>query len=313
MKRFVMSVSLVAVMSVATIVLFMSRPVAAADDEIITADKAVTAALLKGDKSAAEKYLDADFTWIDSKGVMLAKEDVFRVGLKPAVPVAADVKYVEHKYGNVVWLQDSQDKRYAAHFWVKRPGGWKLLHTTEIEVHPRDFSEVRPNYEVPCINPCTTLPYYPVTANEKAALAGWREQESGKPGMWAKHIADNFDQRAVMTWSGARGPKKDLVEAQNRAQQQNAGRPEVGVAPALWVRSWDFGTAVVMLSLQPTYGDKAYWSSRVLAPLNGDWVMMESYHNYIDSSPVMTAVPIDQSKDPRAKAAKMLRNGEGGN
>ena len=312
MKRFLMSMSFVAIVCAGAIAFFAVKPVAAADDEITAADKAVTAALLKGDKAAAEKYLDPEFTWIDTKGVMVAKEDVFRIGLKPAVPVAADVTYVEHKYGNVVWLQGNQGKRYAAHFWVKRPGGWKLLHTTEIDVHPRDFSEVRSTYEIPCINPCVTVPYYPVTANEKAALAGWREQESGKDGMWAKHIADNFDQRAAMTWSGPRGPKKELVEAQNRARQQNAGRPEVGVAPALWIRSWDFGSAVVMLSLQPTYGDKAYWSSRVLAPLNGVWMMMESYHNYIDASPVMTALPIDQSKDPRATAARALRRGEGG-
>jgi hypothetical protein len=33
-------------------------------------------------------------------------------------------------------------------------------------------------------------------------------------------------------------------------------------------------------------------------------MMMESYHNYIDASPIMTAVPIDQSKDPRAAAMK---------
>jgi hypothetical protein len=49
----------------------------------------------------------------------------------------------------------------------------------------------------------------------------------------------------------------------------------------------------VMVSLQPTYGDKAYWSSRVQAknPETGVWQMMESYHNYILASPVMTATP----------------------
>lgn len=280
------------------------RPLAAAEDDIISADKAATAALAKGDIAAAEKYLDADFSWIDTLGVMRFKEDVFRVGVKPAVPVAEDVTYVEHKYGNVVWLQASQGKRYAAHFWVKRPAGWKLLHTTEIDVHPRDFTAARPSYEVPCLNPCSEVPYTPVTENEKAALAGWQEQESGREGMWAKHIADNYDQRAAMTWSGPRGAKKDLVAAQERARQQNPDRPEVGTAPALFIRTWDFGTAVVMISCQPTYGDKAYWSSRVLAPLHGVWMMMESYHNYIDASPVMTAVPLDQSRDARAMKAK---------
>ena len=286
------------------VAILTSRPLAAADDEIMSADKAVTAALTKGDKAAAEKYLDPDFSWIDTLGVMRFREDALRVGVKPAVPVADDVTYVEHKYGNVVWLQGNQGKRYAAHFWVKRPAGWKLLHTTEVDVHPRDFAEVRPNYGVPCLNPCSEVPYTAVTENEKAALAGWQEQESGKEGMWAKHIADNYDQRAAMTWTGLRGTKKDLVAAQERSRQQNPDRPEVGAAPALFIRSWDFGTAVVMISCQPTYGDKAYWSSRVLAPLDGVWMMMESYHNYIDASPVMTAVPLDQSKDARAMKVK---------
>jgi hypothetical protein len=78
----------------------------------------------------------------------------------------------------------------------------------------------------------------------------------------------------------------------NKRKAANPNAPKVGAAPALWIRTWDFGDAVVMVSVQPTYGDKSYWSSRVLAPNDaGLWQMMESYHNYILASPVMTAVP----------------------
>jgi hypothetical protein len=299
MKRLSASVLVAGLVIAGIAAALPSRPAAAPGDEIVNTDKAVTTALIKGDRAVAEKYLDPDFSWIDTEGVMRVKDDALRLGIKPAVPVTDDVSYVEHKYGNVVWLQANQGKRYAAHFWVKRPAGWKLLHTTEIDVHDRDFTAVRPNYEVPCVNPCATVPYTPATENEKAALAGWQEQESGKEGMWAKHIADNYDQRAAMTWSGPRASKKELVEAQNLARQRNTGRPRVATVPALWIRTWDFGSAVVMIACQPTYGDKAYWASRVFAPLNGVWMMMESYHNYINASPVMTAVPLDQSMDPR--------------
>ena len=299
MKRLSASVLVAGLVIAGIAAALPSRPAAAPGDEIVNTDKAVTTALIKGDRAVAEKYLDPDFSWIDTQGVMRVKDDALRLGIKPAVPATDDVSYVEHKYGNVVWLQANQGKRYAAHFWVKRPAGWKLLHTTEIDVHDRDFTAVRPNYEVPCINPCATVPYTPATENEKAALAGWQEQESGKEGMWAKHIADNYDQRAAMTWSGPRASKKELVEAQNLARQRNTGRPRVATVPALWIRTWDFGSAVVMIACQPTYGDKAYWASRVFAPLNGVWMMMESYHNYINASPVMTAVPLDQSMDPR--------------
>src|SRR5207302_1443524 len=84
-----------------------------------------------------------------------------------------DIKVVEHKYGNVVWIQDNLGKDYVAHTWVKRDkGGWKLLQTSEISVHARDYTAVRPNYAVPCINPCEYVPYKPQTENEKASLVG---------------------------------------------------------------------------------------------------------------------------------------------
>jgi len=214
---------------------------------------------------------------------------------------------IEHKYGNVVWIQDNLDKNYAAHTWVKgNKGGWRLLQTSEIAVKERDYKAVRPTYAVPCINPCEYVPYKPLTANEKSSLAGWMEQESGKPGMWAKHIADNFDQRAVSSYGGPRGPKSQMVAQIAKGQEEAAAKhqPEVATVPFLWSRWWDYGSAVVMISVQPTYGERAYWASRVFAPLNGTWMMMESYHIYIDAAPVMTAVPLDQSKDP--KGLKMI-------
>lgn len=303
MKRTITTVMITAIfLCGVALVALKSKPVAAADDSIRQYDQAVTADLDKGDQEAAEKYLDADFSWIDSKGVMRVKEDAFRVGLKPLVSAGPDVKYVEHDYGNVVWLQANRGNNWVAHFWVKRPAGWKLLHTTEITARPKDYTTVRPNFDVPCINPCKEVPYTPVTENEKAALAGWQDQESGEAG-WDKHVADNLGQRAATTWGGPRPEKKDMIAARNKRMAENPNEPKVAAVPALFIRSWDFGTAVVMIACQPTYGDRAYWSSRVFAPLNGTWMMMDSYHNYIASSPVMTAVPVTQSKDAIAMAA----------
>ena len=54
---------------------------------------------------------------------------------------------------------------------------------------------------------------------------------------------------------------------------------------------WTFGPdTVVMLACQPSYGGKAYWSSRVFHFQHGIWQMMESYHNTIEASGVMTEV-----------------------
>jgi hypothetical protein len=269
-----------------------SVPAIAADDAVVTADKAVVAALAKGDHAAANKWLDPDFTWIDSEGIMWAKEDAFRAGLKPLVISGADIKVKEHKYGkSVVWIEWNQGNRYSARFWVKRPSGWKLLHTTEIAARKRDYTPVREPYAIPCNNPCKAVPYKPLSPGEKAALNEWQTQESSLAN-WKIHVADNMDQRVVTTFGGASPSKADRIKMMDARRAANPNAPKVGAAPALWIRTWDFGDAVVMVSVQPTYGDKAYWSSRVLAPnKDGLWQMMESYHNYILASPVMTATP----------------------
>jgi hypothetical protein len=281
-------------MTLATLaIMLFSQVSAAADDAVVTSDKALVAALAKGDKVTANKWLDPDFTWIDSEGIMWAKSDAARAGLKPLVKDAGDAKIIEHTYGkSVVWIQWNKGNDFSAHFWVKRPTGWKILHMTEIAaVAKRDFQTVQPAYDIPCDNPCQAVPYKPLTAGEKAALDEWQEQESSQAN-WEKHVADNMDQRVVSTYGGASPSKADRIAGMNKRKTASPDAPKVGSAPALWIRTWDFGDSVVMIACQPTYGDKAYWSSRVLAPnADGLWQMMESYHNYILASPVMTATP----------------------
>lgn len=293
MKTWVRNLAAMGIVLAGFTAVVKSTPAPVADDPVVTADKAVAAALSKGDKTAANKWLDPDFSWIDAEGIMWAKEDAFRADLKPLISPSDDVKIIEHKYGkSVVWIQWNDGSKYSARFWVKRPAGWKLLHVTEIAAVPkRDFQTVEPTYDIPCNNPCKAVPYKPLSPGEKASLDEWQEQESSQPG-WEKHVADSMDQRAVSTYGGASPSKADRIAGMNKRRAANPNAPKVGAAPALWIRTWDFGDAVVMVSVQPTYGDKAYWSSRVLAPNEaGLWQMMESYHNYILASPVMTATP----------------------
>jgi len=275
-----------------------SKAVAAADDPVVQADRALVQALQKGDRAAADKLLDKDFSWIDSKGVMWAPDDAFQAGLKPLIPDASVATIIEHKYGKVVWIQENVGNKYVAHFWVQRPAGWRLLHTNEISIDPSlAVHEVRPNFAVPCVNPCQQLPYQPLTPNEKAALDGWLDQESGA-GHHDAHLGE--DLRAVHSENGVQPPKAERVAATAKAMADPAARnrPPVGVAPVLWMRQWDFGDAVVSVMLQPTYGGKAYWSSRVFGNHNGFWMMEESYHTTIQAAPLMTALPAD------AKGAK---------
>jgi hypothetical protein len=295
MRRLILYAFVAGAACVGSVAAQETKPAAAAaanppDDAIVKADRAVVGALAKGDKAAANKLLDADFSWVDPEGVMRVKDDAFRAGLKPLINYGDDVKILEHKYGKLVWLQLSQGKNYVAHFWVERPAGWRLLHASEITVRQRDFTPARPTFDVPCVNPCKVVPYVPVTESEKEALAGWQEQESGPAG-WDKHIATNYDQRAVNTWVGPRPATKDIIAARNKHLAENPNESKVATVPVLWMRTWDFGDTVVMIACQTTWGDKGYWASRVFAKINGLWQMAESYQNVIQASPILTAVP----------------------
>jgi hypothetical protein len=266
-----------------------------ASDDVVKADQALVAAFYKGDRATIDKYLDPDFSWIDTDGIMWAREDVLRAGLKPLVPVASDVNITEHKYGKVVWIQNNQGNKYAAHFWVQRPAGWRLLHTNEIATRPAEPGNVRPNFTIPCVNPCTELPYKPLSANEKAAIENWKDQEMGT-GHHDMHMGDNV----VVIGSTTATPKASkTATGPTPVTPPTAERPFVGTAPALYARTWDFGDAVVAIMLQPTWGGKAYWSSRIFGNHNGFWKMEESYHTTIQASPRMTAVPTPVERSAR--------------
>jgi hypothetical protein len=156
-------------------------------------------------------------------------------------------------------------------------------------------ANLRPNFAVPCINPCKEVPLKPISASEKAALANWQDQEGGN-GHHDMHMGDNVVVISQTSTNPRPSPTATGPTPENPAQ---AGRPPVGAAPALWVRTWDFGDAVVAIMLQPTYGGKAYWSSRIFGNHNGFWKMEESYHNTIAASPRMTAVPMRTQQSAR--------------
>jgi hypothetical protein len=272
-----------------------------AQSDVVKADQALTEALQGGNRTAAARMLDADFSWIDGDGIMYLGEDAFRAGVKPLVGTSGDVKVLEHKYNKVVYIQRSLGKdKFSGHFWVQRPAGWRLLHINDLQVRQRDYQVVQPTFPVPCVNPCQALPYKPIGAGEKAALLAWQEQEGSSAG-WDKHVASNYDQRAINTYGGESASKADRIAAREKNRQANPNRPQVGAAPVAWARGWDFGDAVVWVMLQPTYGDKPYWSSRVYANINGTWQMAESYHTYIKDAPVMSPVPAGQKSTNQSR------------
>jgi len=132
------------------------------------------------------------------------------------------------------------------------------------------------------------VPYKPISDNEKAVLANWQDQESGT-GHHDMHMGDNV----VVISSNTSTPRPSpTATGPTKVNPPTADRPFISTTPALYVRSWDFGDSVVMIMLQPTWGGKAYWSSRVFGNHNGFWKMEESYHTTFQSAPRMQAMPM---------------------
>ena len=97
MKRYFVLALVLAAASAVSLGAQSKPATAAGDDEIVKADRALVMAFEKGDHAALNKLLDPDFSWIDTDGIMWAREDVLRAGLKPLVPSGPDVTITEHK------------------------------------------------------------------------------------------------------------------------------------------------------------------------------------------------------------------------
>ena len=283
MKRYLLMTIALCAATAGLVAAQANKSTETADDPVLKADRALVAALDKGDRRALDKMLDPELMWVDKEGIMWFREDAYQAGLKSLVPNASDVKVTEHKYGKVVWIQNNQGNKYAAHFWVQRPAGWRLLHIAEIEQRPAEPGDVRPNYPVACDNPCNEIPYKALTQNEKDAIRAWELMDSGDPALRAKYLGSG-----VTITSAARGGGGGRGAAGARGP---TGPRLVGAPPALFSRVWDFGDAQVSVMLHADYGARPYWASRVHFLRDGVWRMEESYHTTVLAAPRLTAVP----------------------
>jgi hypothetical protein len=290
MKRYLVSALALCAVTAGLVAAQASKP-AAGDDPVLKADRALVAALEKGDRRALDKMLDAELMWIDKEGIMWFREDAYQAGLKSLVPNASDVKVTEHKYGKVVWIQNNQGNKYAAHFWVQRPAGWRLLHIAEIEQRPAEPGDVRPNYPVACDNPCNEIPYKALTQNEKDSIRAWELMDSGDPALRAKYLGSGVTVTSTARGGGGGGQGNAGGRGPGAGGRGPAAPRMVGAPPALFSRVWDFGDAEVSVMLHADYGARPYWASRVHFMRDGVWRMEESYHSTVWAAPRLTAIP----------------------
>jgi hypothetical protein len=94
--------------------------------DVQDADRALVAALAKGDVTTAVALLDDDFNWVDANGRVLTKLQLAQS--KPPLDDEAGLTPVIHRYGDVATFSAGRDKLFVLRIWAKRADGWRL-HT----------------------------------------------------------------------------------------------------------------------------------------------------------------------------------------
>jgi hypothetical protein len=251
------------------------------DDELLTADRALVAALASGDAGTAAGLLDDDFTWIDIHGRIVSKPQAALALLKPPLGTEAGLTPAIHHYGDIATIAADRDKVFVLRIWVRRGGAWRALicHEVSQNLAPTPHGPGRKQWD----NPCQSIPYAPRNTDERDVLASWQRLETAvmhhDAETWARHVADEF----MVVGAARRHSKADrkaVIEEQKRTAANSAP------APLLSARLFGFPEAMVMTCEHQPFHGKAAQVSRVFVKRDGAWLMAVSYQTSRHDAPV---------------------------
>jgi hypothetical protein len=253
------------------------------DDDLLTTDRTLVAALAKRDATAATALLDNEFTWVDSHGRVLDRRQAAQ-DLPPA-PLGAETGLIPliHRYGEVATVVVERDRQFALRIWVHHVQGWRLFayHEVSQTVPAAPHGAGREDWD----NPCRTLPYAPRTEDERDCLAAWQRLETAvmthDAETWARHVADEF----LVVGAARRHSKADrkaVIEEQKRSDTNSAP------APLVSAKLYGFPEAMVMLCEHQPFHGKAARVSRVFNKRDGQWLMAVSFQTTRQDAAVKT-------------------------
>ena len=251
------------------------------NEHVLGADRALIAALAKGDADRVAAVLDDDFSWVDFNGRILDKAETLSALPKPLLADEAGLTPVRHDHGEVATIAVERDKHFVLRIWVKRPAGWRLIayHEVSQSLPPAPHGPGKKEWD----NPCHSLPYTPRNADERDCLASWQRLEVAvmhhEPETWAQHVADEF----MVVGAARRHSKTDrqaVIEEQRRANANSAP------APLVSARLFGFKDAIVMACEHQPFHGKAARVSRVFVKRDGQWLMAVSFQTTRQDAPV---------------------------
>jgi hypothetical protein len=268
----------------------IGKPLMAADSDeqaVLRANKALEQALQEADKTKTARLLEAEFTWVLPEGVIQTKREALAQLPQPLVVSGGGAQVTERTYGQVAVVQVHKGQEHVLRIWVRRPGGWRVLHISEIK-QPLKSDASAPGIETPCINPCTTVPFKPESDGEQAVLASWQQLETGaynhNGAAWGAHVAEEF--LVVSSWSNRPMTKSDRCAAYDKLRED--GIHANTVAPLFWAHMWEFGDTIFMLGGHTPHGGKPDIASRVWINRDGRWLLAVAYHTIVRAMPSLT-------------------------
>ena len=253
------------------------------DDELLAVDCALITALAKRDVAAATALLDDHFTWVDSQGRVLSKQQVTRD--LPQSPLGAETGLIPmiHRYREVAPIVVERENIFVLRIWAWRGQSWRLLTCHEVSqlVPATPHGPGRKDWD----NPCRTLPYQPREDDERDCLTAWQRLETAvmthDSEEWARHVADEF----LVVGATRRHTKPDrkaVIEEQKRSNANSAP------APLMSMQLFTFPEAMVMICEHQPFHGKAARVSRVFSKRDGEWLMAISFQTTRQDAPVKT-------------------------
>jgi hypothetical protein len=245
---------------------------------VLQADHSLLQALQKSDRATADRLLDTDFTWIDSRGQSQSREQVLQSFPSPA---NSDVDVHSRVYGRSAVLRANRGKVQVLRVWIERSSGWRLILYQEVTQVEKSEPLAASDASGDCENPCKSIPFEPETQSEKEAIASWqgvmRAMATNDADAYAPLISEEFT--ATDTHRDRPFTKTDRL-AQIQKQKQSGARsmpPEL-----ISARMFDFGETVMMTAREHRPGAKSFFNTRMWVKRDGRWQMLFSFNTRIE-------------------------------
>jgi hypothetical protein len=263
-------------------------PALTADEEqgLLRADHALFHAL-RGPQTLNADAFDSNFTWTDALGNTHSRSEITAdlrsgrglpreagIGRENSLP-AHPPTLATHVAGRIGVIQENRGKLYILRVWVKREDRWKLLVYQAVSIGAPPSST--PGKEE-CDNPCNTVPFEPKTQAELEVIHAYQAVERAvtahDSAAWGSHIAEEF-------FAVTSNSDRPLDKAARMAGLDNQKVAGIAPFPLVSARMFEFGDALVMISLQQPKDGLPLHVTRVWFRRKGAWLEAYSYQTTI--------------------------------